>query len=80
MKKTVDLTFKGVELTVTGDYEMQTHGDCDTPGFSAIFEISKVEITAIANKDGIPAKATVDVTELLEIYFDELEESALKEL
>ena len=80
MKKTVDITFKGVDLTVTGDYEMQTHGDYDTPGFSAIFEINKVEATAVAHKDGIPAKATVDVTELLEIYFDEIEEAALKEL
>lgn len=80
MKKTVDITFKSVELTVTGDYEPQTREDYDTPGFSAIFEVSKVEITAVCHRDGIPAKATVDVTELLEIYFEEIEEAALKEL
>ena len=80
MTRIVDITFKGVDLTVTGDYEPQTHEDYDTPGFSAVFEISKVEIIAIGHWNGIPAKAMVDATELLEIYSDEIEEAALKEL
>lgn len=80
MIRTVDITFKGVDMQVTGEYEPSVREEYDTPGFSAIFEISKIEITAIGYKEGIPVVSAVDATELLEIYFDEIETEALKAL